>query len=205
MSFEDRLVRPARPKSPGLAVFAGVVAGLAFLMMLVSVALGGNSGLIAIRSVAHPVLFGLVFLLAATTSVVAAVAERRAAIITASAGGAAVAVLFAAARIIDAGSYDEPDRPYQSPDGRYVLVVDHWSAMIDPMWDLVLEQKSGATSRYWRFGCVNGDYDGLSSVRWVSNSELAITVDDGEKRVKISAAGPGPVDPALRSCRGSYS
>lgn len=115
MSVEDRLVRPARPKSAGLAFFAGVVAGLALLMMVMSVALGGDSGLIAIRGVAHPVLFGLVFLLAATTSVVAAAAERRAAIITASAGGAAVAVLFAAAQIIGAGSYDEAELRSDQP------------------------------------------------------------------------------------------
>lgn len=196
---------PARPKSLGLSVFAGIVACVALLMMIASVVLGGDSGLIAIRAVAHPALFGLVFLLAVTTSVIAVAVERRAAVITATIGGAAVALLFAGAQVVDAGFYDEPDRLYQSPDGRYVLVVDHWSAMIDPMWDLVLEQRSGATSRYWRFGCVNGDYDELQSVRWVSGNELAITVDGEEERVRITADGPGPVDPALRSCRGSYS
>lgn len=205
MSLDDRLVRRAPPKPAGLAAFAGIVAGVALLMMIVSVALGGDSGLIAIRFVAHPVLFGLVFLLAVTTSVIAVAVERRAAVITATSGVAAIAVLFAGAQIIDAGFDDEPDQHYQSPDGRYVLVVEHWSAMIDPMWDLVLEQKAGVTSRYWRFGCINGDYDQLNSVRWVSGNELAITVEDGEKRVKIGADGPGPVDPALRSCRGSYS
>lgn len=165
----------------------------------VSLAFGGDSGLVVVRPIAHPILYGLIFAISLTVTVLLARARKRAALAAAAVGAVMLVVLIMSWRAWGSG-WEEPDRSYRSPDGRHVLVVDSSSAFIDPIWDLRLEETNGLTARYWALGCVNGDFDEITSVRWVSNNELAFTVDDGEKHVTISAHGPGPVDTALQSC-----
>lgn len=180
-------------------VLIATVAGVAFVMTTASLAFGGDSGLVVVRPIAHPIVYGLVFAVALIVTVLIARARKRAALAAAVVGIVMLVMLMALWRAWGP-DWQEPDRSYRSPDGRHVLVVDSSSAFVDPIWDLRLEETNGPTARYWTVGCVSGDFDELTSVRWVSNNELAFRVDDGEKHVVIGAHGPGPVDTALRSC-----
>lgn len=182
-----------------LVVLVATAASFALVLTAASLAFGGDSGLVIVRPIAHPILYGLIFTVALIVTVLIARGRTHAALAAAAAGLVMLVLLMALWRAWGP-AWEEPDRSYRSPDGRHVLVVDSSSAFIDPIWDLRLEETNGLTARYWVLGCVNGDFDELTSVRWVSNNELAFKVDDGEKHVTIGAQGPGPVDTALRSC-----
>lgn len=175
------------------------MAAVAAVLTVASLVFGGESGLVVVRPIAYPILYALIFAISIMSAVLAARAQGRAALAVAAVGIMMLVVLLGLSR--GWGSeWAEPDRSYRAPDGRHVLIVDSSSAYVDPIWDLRLEETSGLTARYWALGCVNGDFDELTSVRWVADNELALTVDDGEKHVTVGSHGPGPVDAALRSC-----
>lgn len=182
-----------------LVVLTATVTGVAFVMAVASLTFGGESGLLIVRPIAHPILYGLIFAVAMAVTVLIARTRTRAAL-AAAAVGTMMLVMLMALWHAWGSDWEEPDRSYRSPDGRHVLIVDSTSAYIDPLWNLRLEETSGLTARYWSLGCVNGDFDELTSVRWVTSHELAFNVDAGEKHVTIDSHGPGPVDQALRSC-----
>lgn len=176
-----------------------VLTAVGFLMAIASLVFGGQSGLVVILPIAHPILYGLISAVAAGIVVLVARSRTRAAVILGAVGSTGLVALTALPSALGT-SWDEPDREYRSPDGRHVLVVDSRMGFIDPFRGLRLEETGGVAARYWSFGCVNGDDDEITSVRWVSNDELAFTVRDGEKYVAVNSDGPGPVDAALRSC-----
>ena len=71
---------------------------------------------------------------------------------------------------------------YASPDGRYILVVSEGAAMIDPLWDLSVQDSSWAFARTMPLACFNGDApgDALESVSWADDTTIEAVASSGE-------------------------
>lgn len=71
---------------------------------------------------------------------------------------------------------------YASPDGRHILVVSEGAAMIDPLWDLSVQESSWVLARTVPLACFNGDApgDALASVSWVDDTTVEAVAGSGE-------------------------
>lgn len=98
------------------------------------------------------------------------------------------------------------EQKYPSPDGTHALVVVSEVDMIDTYYHLEIRRGSGLTERSWAAGCVNGDWDSIEDVRWVSPSVVEIDTSShngATHRIEIdpeSGRRLTPIPEALRSC-----
>lgn len=64
---------------------------------------------------------------------------------------------------------------HPSPDGERTLIIRRYTDWVDPMYPLQLQHGPFTAD----LGCVNGDYSGINSVNWVSNTTLQLNLSDG--------------------------
>lgn len=94
---------------------------------------------------------------------------------------------------------------YASPDGRYVLVVSEGVAMIDPLWDVSLQESSWVVARTVPLACFNGDAPGnaLASVAWVDDTTIEAVTDSGAvHRISINDWPSSPMPFVSVGCDG---
>ena len=91
-----------------------------------------------------------------------------------------------------------------SPDGRSLLVVREESDLVDPVWNVSVQQSSPVLAKTWAVACFNGDdpNNALASIRWVSSSLIEAEADSG-KTFQI-AIDPSDSQPSTTISVGCY-
>lgn len=82
-----------------------------------------------------------------------------------------VGIAFTAGCALGAQEYER----YPSPEGDRTLIIRTYSEWIDPMYPLQLQHGWFTQD----LGCVNGDYSGINSVKWLNNTTLLLNLSDG--------------------------
>lgn len=190
----------ARQRVLGLVVAAGVfmVAGLVGWWS------SRSGGLLVVAQVLHhPVLFGLLILVALTAAVVIGVRNLlfRALVLM-----AAILVGFLAVpMVLFAGAGREVTMNEAAPhrSDRH-LVVEEGAAMIDPLWWVYVDEGSGLTKRRWQVGYFNGDAsDALVEASWVGPDRVRlVTAGEGDTQIHLVDLTPESGEPLRTLSRG---
>lgn len=72
-----------------------------------------------------------------------------------------------------------------APEGGYHVVVRQGTDVIDPFWDVVIQQDGGPFARQWAVGCINGDGNDFRGVSWDTTGRLIVKTSDGPAPVLI--------------------
>lgn len=91
-------------------------------------------------------------------------------------------LVLAAVALLTAWSALDGESRTASPDGRSILVVSEGSDMIDPLWNVTVQQSSPVLAQTWTLACFNGDDpdNGLASIRWVSSTLVEAQAESGQ-------------------------
>lgn len=184
-----------------VAFATGAVAML--FLAVVSWVHNQNSGLVVWRRLVEvpPVLYMALSLIMMILSVLSHY-KHSTALITAGMSFFIITLLVAplAFSIVGPLHAEHDSSSYVSPDGDMVVIVERRTHSIDPVWIIRLEQTRGLGARYWYIGCVDGDYETLTSVAWHSGSKIEFIVDGRSIGVEVKNKRPSRLDPVLLEC-----
>lgn len=184
---------------------AAIVAVLMVVMFVVSLAyggeggiLGGDSGFVVVRPLAHPLLYAIAFLGAGVTALIALLAGRTAALWIIGATVVLLAFGVAVGERLDAHG---TSRRMSSPDGKYVLVVDPLVSLSEANRRVRLEENAGFGSRYWIITCY--DDSSVAGPKWLAADKFTAqppgTSSSGET-ITVRITDDGPVSTRRLGC-----
>ncbi|MEV4332431.1 hypothetical protein AB0K02_18150 [Streptomyces sp. NPDC049597] len=165
-------------------------------------------GLLALaRTFDHPLLFGWLFLAALTAALIVGfrhVAVRVVVSVLAAAAvllGGPVSLLLAqsafTATLQDAPAPGRPDRH---------LVVEEGADLIDPFWQVYVDEGTGLTTRRWQVAHFNGDdpANALAEAAWAGPDRIRLVTDDGagERHTYVIDLSPATGEPSRTLSRG---
>lgn len=152
-------------------------------------------GLLVVAQVLHhPVLFGLLVLVALTAAVIVGVQNLlfRSLVLVA----AVLIGLLAVPISLFAGAGREVTMNEAAPDRSDLhLVVEEGAAMIDPLWWVYVDEGSGLTKRRWHVGYFNGDAstNALVEASWLGPDRVRL-VTGGEEDTQVHLVDLTPVN-----------
>lgn len=169
--------------------------GVAMVAMSLVLVVGGTIGVLTEdqgfvwveRLLNHPFLFGCAAALLFGLGV-ALLTRHRWLGVSAQVIGVTVALAWAALGVVASSWFGtSPVARATAPGGDYQVVVEEGTDVIDPMWEIVVEQRGGLLARRWEVGCISGDWNGFRGVAWPNSRVLVVSTANGRALVHIDS------------------